>query len=168
MADSAKFSFLLFLLVISFSADITVSVDSPQISPSPSSLLSHSGAESPSTGAPAPRVDAPQHAPASSPLPSSPPSPPPENPSPGSSPAPGSSQSPAPKDSSEVNHTGINDTTSKEDDSSGGMSGGKKAGIAIGVIVAAGVVGLAALVYKKRQQNIRRSQYGYAARRELL
>ncbi|KAL0369669.1 UNVERIFIED_CONTAM: hypothetical protein Sangu_0285000 [Sesamum angustifolium] len=54
------------------------------------------------------------------------------------------------------------------DDSSGGMSGGKKAGVAIGVISAACVVGLGALVYKKRQQNIRRAQYGYAARREFL
>ncbi|KAL0390113.1 UNVERIFIED_CONTAM: hypothetical protein Scaly_0368400 [Sesamum calycinum] len=55
-----------------------------------------------------------------------------------------------------------------KDDSSGGMSGGKKAGVAIGVISAACIVGLGALVYKKRQQNIRRAQYGYAARREFL
>lgn len=53
-------------------------------------------------------------------------------------------------------------------DSSGGMSGGKKAGVAIGVISAACIVGLGALVYKKRQQNIRRAQYGSAARREFL
>lgn len=52
--------------------------------------------------------------------------------------------------------------------SSEGMSSGKKAGIAVGVIVAAGVVVLGALVYKKRRQNMQRSQYGYAARRELL
>lgn len=52
--------------------------------------------------------------------------------------------------------------------SSGGMSSGKKAGIAVGVIVGAGVVVLGAFVYKKRRQNIERSQYGYAARRELL
>lgn len=44
------------------------------------------------------------------------------------------------------------------------MSGGKKAGIAIGVIAAAAAVGLAAVVYKKRQENIRRSRYGYNAR----
>lgn len=48
------------------------------------------------------------------------------------------------------------------------MSAGKKAGIALGVIVGVGVVGIAGFVYKKRQDNMRRSQYGYAARREIL
>lgn len=54
------------------------------------------------------------------------------------------------------------------DSPSGGLKGGQKAGIALGVIIGVGVVGLAAFVYKKRQDNIRRTQYGYAARRELL
>lgn len=56
----------------------------------------------------------------------------------------------------------------EEASAGGGMNGGKKAGIAVGVIAAACLVGLGGLVYKKRQDNIRRSQYGYAARRELL
>jgi len=48
------------------------------------------------------------------------------------------------------------------------MSSGKKAGIAVGVIAAVGVVALGAMVVKKRRQNIQRSEYGYTARRELL
>jgi hypothetical protein len=55
-----------------------------------------------------------------------------------------------------------------EEEESEGMSGGKKAGIAAAVIGAACLVGFGGLVYKKRQDNIRRSAYGYAARRELL
>ena len=62
------------------------------------------------------------------------------------------------------------DVTSDHDDGTdgtsggSGMSGGKKAGIAFGVIAAVAVVGLGALVYKRRQENIRRSRYGYNAR----
>lgn len=48
------------------------------------------------------------------------------------------------------------------------MSGAKKAGVAIGVVGAAVLAGVGVVVYKKRQQNIRRSEYGYAARREFL
>ncbi|XP_047964817.1 lysine-rich arabinogalactan protein 19-like [Salvia hispanica] len=59
------------------------------------------------------------------------------------------------------------DLDSKED-STGGMSGGQKAGLAVGVITGAFVVGAGVVVYKKRQHNIQRSQYGYAARREIL
>lgn len=51
---------------------------------------------------------------------------------------------------------------------SGGMKGGKKAGIVFGVAAAACVVGFGGVVYKKRQQNIRRAQYGYAARSDFL
>ncbi|GFZ14775.1 uncharacterized protein LOC130764062 [Actinidia eriantha] len=49
-----------------------------------------------------------------------------------------------------------------------GMSGGQKAGIAIGVLAAAGVVGLGGMVYKKRRANIRRARFGSAARRTSL
>lgn len=55
-----------------------------------------------------------------------------------------------------------------KEDSSSGMSGAKKAGVAIGVVGAAVLAGVGVVVYKKRQQNIRRSEYGYAARREFL
>jgi hypothetical protein len=48
------------------------------------------------------------------------------------------------------------------------MSGGKKVGIAIGVIFAFVLVGLGGVVYKKRKDNVRRGQYGYGARREML
>ncbi|KAM1087744.1 hypothetical protein EV1_013233 [Malus domestica] len=44
------------------------------------------------------------------------------------------------------------------------MNRGKKAGIASGVIVKVGLVGLGGFVYKKCQDNIRGSQYGDAAR----
>ncbi|GLU11790.1 hypothetical protein SLE2022_285120 [Rubroshorea leprosula] len=56
----------------------------------------------------------------------------------------------------------------EDKESDGGMSGGKKAGIVVGVVAAACLVGMAGMVYKKRQENIRRSQYGYSARREIL
>ncbi|KAG6436723.1 hypothetical protein SASPL_101625 [Salvia splendens] len=59
------------------------------------------------------------------------------------------------------------DLDSKED-STGGMSVGQKGGVAVEVITRAFVVGAGVMVYKKRQQNIQLSQYGYAARREIL
>lgn len=70
---------------------------------------------------------------------------------------------------SDLNHSNINaDGVGSPGGDDGGMSGGKKAGIALGVILAAGVVVVGGLVYKKRQDNIRRAQYSYAARTELL
>jgi len=57
----------------------------------------------------------------------------------------------------------------QEESSTGrGMSGGQKAGIVLGVLIGACVVGFAGFVYKKRQQNVRRSQYGYAASSGLI
>ncbi|XP_019178092.1 PREDICTED: cyclin-dependent kinase inhibitor 1C-like [Ipomoea nil] len=53
------------------------------------------------------------------------------------------------------------DVTPDRNDSDSGMSGGKKVGIAFGVVSSACLVGLAAKVYKKRQENIRRAQFGY-------
>lgn len=52
--------------------------------------------------------------------------------------------------------------------STSGMSTGRKAGVAVAVVfgVAFAVGGF--VIYKKRQENILRAQYGYAARRELL
>lgn len=42
----------------------------------------------------------------------------------------------------------------------GGLSGGQKVGVAIGVVAVVALVGLSAVVYRKRQQNIRRASYG--------
>ncbi|KAL0927314.1 hypothetical protein M5K25_001476 [Dendrobium thyrsiflorum] len=53
-------------------------------------------------------------------------------------------------------------------DSGGGMNGGKKAVVAIGAVAGVALVGVGALIYKKRQDNIRRARYGYATRRDLL
>ncbi|KAL0784873.1 hypothetical protein Bca101_001118 [Brassica carinata] len=53
------------------------------------------------------------------------------------------------------------DGSGTERESSSG--GGKKAGIAVGVIAAASMVGLGGYVLKKRRENIRRSRYEYAA-----
>ncbi|KAF8050743.1 hypothetical protein N665_1893s0010 [Sinapis alba] len=58
----------------------------------------------------------------------------------------------------DLNH---NDNSGTERESSSG--GGKKAGIAVGAIAAASMVGLGGYVLKKRRENIRRSRYEYAA-----
>ncbi|KAJ6403290.1 hypothetical protein OIU84_015240 [Salix udensis] len=76
---------------------------------------------------------------------------------------------PAPTEASDINVDGGSGGEEEEGgEESEGMSGGKKAGIAVGVIMAACLVGFGGLVYKKRQDNIRRTAYGHAARRELL
>ncbi|PWA39916.1 hypothetical protein CTI12_AA566830 [Artemisia annua] len=56
----------------------------------------------------------------------------------------------------------------RKEGGSGGMSGGKKAGIVVGVVAAVCFVGLAGVLYNKRQQNIRRAEFSSAARREFL
>lgn len=48
------------------------------------------------------------------------------------------------------------------------MSGGKKAGIAAGIILGVAVLAVGAVLYKKRRDNIQRSRYSYATRREML
>ncbi|KAF2615416.1 hypothetical protein F2Q70_00007758 [Brassica cretica] len=63
-----------------------------------------------------------------------------------------------PPEASDLNH---NDGRGRERESSSG--GGKKAGIAVGAIAAASMVGLGGYVLKKRRENIRRSRYEYAA-----
>ncbi|KAG8387684.1 hypothetical protein BUALT_Bualt02G0046900 [Buddleja alternifolia] len=142
------------------------SADSPELSPSL-----------------APQLPPEDTSPSPSPSPAlalSPPAPPPSDLAPTSSspaPSPGdddadsqNSPSPAPAEVGDINRADQSNAGDVEakDESSGGMSGGKKAGIAIGVIGAACVAGVGVLVYKKRQQNIQRSQYGHAARREFL
>ncbi|EOA24815.1 hypothetical protein CARUB_v10018101mg [Capsella rubella] len=109
-----------------------------------------------------------EHSPSPSPSPSQSNSPSPSI----SPPLPNASQSPAspsPSPSREasdiINHSDMTGIEGKKPSSEGG--GGKKVGIAFGVIAAVCVVGVAGFVYKKRQENIRRSRYGYAAR-EIL
>ncbi|KAM1736629.1 hypothetical protein FF1_014923 [Malus domestica] len=76
---------------------------------------------------------------------------------------------PSPLDPSDNNNNDIYAEGNRAENSSGGgMSGGKKAGIPSGVIVGIGLVGLGGFVYKKRQDNIRGSQYSDVARRDFL
>lgn len=134
---------------------------SPSPSPQPE-------ADSPSPSSDSPQISlppSPSGTPAQSPAAASPPAPPTSS---SPSPQPDSSADvPAPEPASDVNHSDMTAgaTTSSSD---GGMSAGKKAGIGLGVIVGVGLVALGGFVYKRRQDNVRRSQYGYAARRELL
>ncbi|KAM1937193.1 hypothetical protein ACFX15_014384 [Malus domestica] len=79
------------------------------------------------------------------------------------------STTPSPLDPSDNNNNDIYaEGNGAENSSRGGMSGGKKAGIPSGVIVGVGLVGLGGFVYKKRQDNIRGSQYSDVARRDFL
>ncbi|XP_071933201.1 uncharacterized protein [Coffea arabica] len=160
--------FTLALLVLLFNSPLSFSVDPPQTSPSPS----------PDHGADVPSLEPKKSLPPSpSPSVNSPPAPPP-NLAPESSPSPAptpansteplkKSPAPSPSEAGDVSHADSSDIEA-EDESSEGMSRGKKAGIAIGVVAGVCIVGIGALVYKKRQQNIQRAQFGYAARRELL
>jgi len=56
----------------------------------------------------------------------------------------------------------------EEPRSPGGLNGGQKAGIAIGVLAGTGLIVFGGLVYKKRRSNIRRARFGYAARNTIL
>ncbi|EXB74653.1 hypothetical protein L484_007659 [Morus notabilis] len=163
-----EFFFTLLLLIVCVGS--AVSAQSPESAPSPAPAL---GADSPIPVSSAPTVGAPV---SDSPT-FSPPSPPPETHAPGSSPtsspppSPSTEKSPVPSpspDASDINHSDMDVDGEVPEGSSGGMSGGKKAGIAVGVLAAACLVGLGGFVYKRRQDNIRRSQYGYSARREIL
>ncbi|XP_057479249.1 pectinesterase inhibitor 10-like [Actinidia eriantha] len=154
------------------SLHLTESADPPHSAPTPAP---NSGADSipPTPESPSP----------ASPSPStglrSPPAPPPENSAPGSSPTPSpvnKSPTPAPApapvtaapgDAGSVK-SNVNDSAEEPKESSGGLGGGQKAGIALGVVAGVCLVALGGILYRKRQQNIQRSQYGYAARREIL
>ncbi|XP_016547331.1 vegetative cell wall protein gp1 isoform X2 [Capsicum annuum] len=137
-------------------------------SPSPAPVAGGDlGSKTPSSApspSPSPLVDNVNSPPAPTPVDHSP------NAAPASSPAEGApAPVPAPSDvaASDISHEKTT-TTAEVDEDDGGMDGGKKAGVAFGVIAAMCVVGLGALVYKKRRQNIRRAQFGYAARRDFL
>ncbi|KAL1558549.1 sulfated surface glycoprotein 185-like protein [Salvia divinorum] len=139
-----------------FLPNSTFSAVAPQSSPSPSPPR----AISPPPPAPEPSHKSP---PAPAPSHKSPPAPAPSHkspPAPALSPKSSPAPPPAPADQGKKTHLG-------DLDESGGMSGGKKAGIAVGVIAAGCVVGLAAVVYKKRQRNIRRARYSYTDQRDF-
>ncbi|KAL7612116.1 hypothetical protein Lser_V15G08597 [Lactuca serriola] len=51
---------------------------------------------------------------------------------------------------------------------SSGLSGGQKAGITLGVLAGAGLIGFATVVYMKRRSNIQRARFGASARRSQL
>ncbi|KAD3337249.1 hypothetical protein E3N88_32769 [Mikania micrantha] len=55
-----------------------------------------------------------------------------------------------------------------KESSSDGMSGGKKVGIAFGLIAAACAVIVGGVLYRKRRQNLRRAKYSQAARLEFF
>ncbi|XP_008463942.3 pollen-specific leucine-rich repeat extensin-like protein 1 [Cucumis melo] len=165
MAKTIHLSCLLFIFLslfinVSFSLEL-----SHQLPPSTSPV------NSPPLPSPTPFPNAPASSPAESPL-HSPPAPPPSDLPPTPSPAPVLSPAPTPSHSLAADSDSGNITSGGggEDSevSKGGMNGGKKAGIAVGVIAALCFVGIGGFVYKKRQDNIRRSQYGSAARSSFL
>lgn len=126
----------------------TAHVHSPDSTPSPSSHGSPSPSPSPSPsshGSPSP-------SPYPNPLTSGPPSPPPFS-APSESP-----DSSLLADEQKIEHS----------KSSSGMSTGRKAGVAVAVVFGVAFAAGGFVIYKKRQENILRSQYGYAVRRELL
>ncbi|KAE8680505.1 Disulfide isomerase L-2 isoform 1 [Hibiscus syriacus] len=149
------------ILVFFFVVDLSFAAYSPAPAPS-------LGDDSSPQLAPTPVNGSPDSAPSISPvMAASPPAPFASDLAPGNSPA--SSLAPSPNDASDINNGDINAEGSEEKaGGDGGMSGGKKAGVVIAVVGAACLVGLGGLVYKKRQDNIRRAQYGYAARSEIL
>ncbi|KAJ8651133.1 hypothetical protein MRB53_004156 [Persea americana] len=105
------------------------------------------------------------HAPPSMPTPAGPPRAPTPH-TPPSMPTPSAGPPRAP--TSEPNHDGKSGDSTSGGGSSGGLKSGQKAGIAIGVILGAGIIGFAGFVYKKRKANIRRARFGSAARRAQL
>ncbi|KAG7019236.1 hypothetical protein SDJN02_18195, partial [Cucurbita argyrosperma subsp. argyrosperma] len=151
-------------------AQFSVSVDSPAESPAPPP---QTGADSPPPRSPSRISSPPAPSPRNAPV-SSPPAPPPSDLPPGSSPTPppppppSSSPSPPPSEASDISRNNVSKNDESDEESKNGMSGAQKFGIAIGVIAAVALIGFGGLVYKKRQDNIRRSRYGYTARRELL
>ncbi|XP_022970449.1 proline-rich receptor-like protein kinase PERK10 isoform X2 [Cucurbita maxima] len=139
-------------------AQFSVSVDSPAESPAPPP---QTGADSPPPRSPSRISSPPAPSPRNAPV-SSPPAPPPSDLPPSSSP------SPSPSEASDISRNNVSKNDESDEESKNGMSGAQKFGIAIGVIAAVALIGFGGLVYKKRQDNIRRSRYGYTARRELL
>ncbi|XP_022986136.1 proline-rich receptor-like protein kinase PERK12 [Cucurbita maxima] len=163
MAKFIAFCCCLLLMNVAFSLEQTEEV--PPSSP-PESAVSF-----PPLSSPIPFPHVPASSPVESPL-HSPPAPPPSDlvpsPSPARVPSPSPNLAPTPAADSDFRNSISNNGGVESESSKGGMNGGKKAGIAVGVIAAACFVGIGGIVYKKRQDNIRRSQYGNAARSSFL
>ncbi|KAI8573672.1 hypothetical protein RHMOL_Rhmol01G0295300 [Rhododendron molle] len=166
----ARILYNLFTIVLLslLSVRLSLSSDPPLTAPSPAP---EHGGDSLSPPSPSPEFNSP---PAPSPEFNSPPPPPPydlsefpaDSPSTGSpSPSP-SAESPSPAYKGEMSADA--EEEKEKGEGSVGMKGGKKAGIVFGVVAAACVVGFGGVVYKKRQRNIKRAQYGYAARSDFL
>uniref|UniRef100_A0A6N2L6M4 Uncharacterized protein n=1 Tax=Salix viminalis TaxID=40686 RepID=A0A6N2L6M4_SALVM len=176
MGSTTRLVIVLALLLLQISSSSSSAETPEQSPPSPSPEEPVAPANSPLLSPPLPSPSADTGSPSDSPL-VSPPAPSPSDSPLVSPPAPppsdlvpsGSAPASALTEGSELNHSNNNvDAGSGDEGESKGMGGGKKAGIVVGVIVAACMVGLGGMVYKKRQNNIRRSDYGYAARREIL
>ncbi|CAI0453045.1 unnamed protein product [Linum tenue] len=165
---------LLLVFLLGFLSVTATTAQSPSPSPaadSDSNSPSSSPTPSPDSGSPSPSPSPVSNSPHISP-----PAPPPSDlhtpaSAPAPSPTPGDENSPAPAPVEAVDGNKSGNAMATEDGEIGdssGMSGGKKAGIAVGLVAAVCVVGFGGMVYRKRQQNLRRAQYGYAARAELL
>lgn len=173
-AMAGSFRFCIALTALLLLLHFAVAVDQPTSSPAPAPF---SGAE---VSVPPPPTLSPSDSPAApspSPYFGSPPAPPTApasspslSPDAAPTPSPSVPSTPSPSPSSDAADTkhATSDDEVGEQGSSGGLTGGQKAGIAIGVIASAAVLGFGCLLCKKRRDNIQRSRYGYAARREIL
>nr|GMD32086.1 cyclin-dependent kinase inhibitor 1C-like [Ipomoea batatas] len=106
------------------------------------------------------------HNPTLPPYPTPPPVPKPTFP-PSPTPPPTPNATPPPHQPPVDPHSGPKQETPPESGSSGGLSGGQKAGIVIGVFAAAGAGWVGWRIYKKRRGNIRRARFGYQARSDM-
>ncbi|KAL0709930.1 hypothetical protein Bca4012_016908 [Brassica carinata] len=132
----ASFMIVVALLMVGI---VSGKISTKKVSPAPSPVEHHSYPPRSETGT------SPSHSPSDAPT----------------AMPPGYSHHP-PSQSPEASDLDHNHGSGTERESSSG-GGGKKAGIAVGAIAAASMVGLGGYVLKKRRENIRRSRYEYAA-----
>ncbi|AES70196.1 vegetative cell wall protein gp1 [Medicago truncatula] len=140
MARIMRSSFLNLLLLVVLFTNLLHCFDAQPV-PTP--------APSPNSPSPAPNLRPPSPTPAPVPPPNSPP--PAPVPSPISSPPP-NPNAPEPE------------PTAAGQGGSSGLSGGQKAGIVIGTLLGAAILGFIGMVCWKRRVNIRRNRYSDAAR----
>ncbi|XP_010510622.1 PREDICTED: vegetative cell wall protein gp1-like [Camelina sativa] len=154
-------------------------------SPLPPSFSPEADSPQPPASSPEPLADSPSPSPPP-PQPESPPAPSPSPSSPGQAPAPAPSDddddddsdpeteyapSPAPELGMSNDIKASDEGGDEFEDTNGedsGMSGLKKAGIAIGTILGVGAIVIGALVYKKRRDNMARARYTYFTEGEFL